>query len=225
MGGAFIAMMFPTTLGGVAFDLDGVLTDTATAHYRAWKRLADTLSIPFDEHANEALKGIDRMGSLDRIIGDRPDFDSAARKRLANKKNQWYLEEVSRFGPNDLFPGAKAALLQCRDAGLKIALASASRNAPLLIERLSIADLFDVVIDPASVAHGKPAPDIFAAAATHFHIPSTEMLGVEDAPAGIAAIKAAGMVAIGIGDPMILNDADRVIPAICDFDLSDYMAR
>jgi beta-phosphoglucomutase len=54
---------------GVAFDLDGVLTDTAAAHYRAWKRLAETLDIPFDEDANEALKGVDRMGSLALILG------------------------------------------------------------------------------------------------------------------------------------------------------------
>ena len=118
------------TLKGVAFDLDGVLTDTARAHYRAWKKLADSLGIPFDEERNEALKGVDRMGSLALILGDRPAYDLTERQRLAARKNDWYLEEIAHFGPADLFPGARAALEQCRAAGLGIALASASRNAP-----------------------------------------------------------------------------------------------
>jgi len=211
-------------LAGVAFDLDGVLTDTARAHYRAWKKLADSLGIPFDEEANEALKGVDRMGSLALILGDRPGYDAAERERLAAQKNAWYLEEIAHFGPGDLFPGAREALDQCRAAGLRLALASASRNAPLLLARMQIADLFDAVIDPASVAAGKPAPDIFLAAAKAIGAGPAHVLGVEDAPAGIEAIRAAGMPALGVGEPGPLAGADWVIPAIADFDLADYSA-
>ncbi|MDQ0251949.1 beta-phosphoglucomutase [Sphingomonas kyeonggiensis] len=207
---------------GVAFDLDGVLTDTARAHYRAWKKLADMLAIPFDEEANEALKGVDRMGSLKLILGDRPGYDDAERIRLATLKNDWYLEEIAHFGPGDLFPGAREALEQCRAAGLGIALASASRNAPLLIARMQVADLFDTIIDPASLAAGKPAPDIFLAAAEALGVDPAAMLGVEDAPAGVQAIHAAGMKALGVGDPAALPDADWIIPAIADFDLRNY---
>jgi beta-phosphoglucomutase len=206
-------------LKGVAFDLDGVLTDTARAHYRAWKRLADTLGIPFDEAANEALKGVDRMGSLALILGDRPGYDEAERARLAARKNDWYLEEIADFGPGDLFPGAREALEQCRAAGLGLALASASRNAPLLIARMEVAELFDGVIDPASLAAGKPAPDIFLAAARALGAEPAEVLGVEDAPAGVAAIHAAGMKAVGVGD---LPDADWRIASIAEFRLRDY---
>ncbi|MDH4743648.1 beta-phosphoglucomutase [Sphingomonas sp. CBMAI 2297] len=211
------------TLKGVAFDLDGVLTDTARAHYRAWKKLADSLGIPFDEEANEALKGVDRMGSLALILGDRPGHDMAERQRLAARKNDWYLEEIAHFGPGDLFPGARAALAQCRAAGLGIALASASRNAPLLIARMEVAELFDAVIDPASLAAGKPAPDIFLAAARALAVAPAEMLGVEDAPAGVVAIHAAGMKALGVGDRAALPEADWIIPAIADFDLAEYV--
>lgn len=211
-------------LAGVAFDLDGVLTDTARAHYRAWKRLADALGIPFDEAANEALKGVDRMGSLALILGDRPGYDDAERARLAARKNDWYLEEIAHFGPGDLFPGARAALEQCHAAGLGVALASASRNAPLLIARMEVDTLFDAVIDPAGVAAGKPAPDIFLAAARALGAAPARILGVEDAPAGIAAIRAAGMPALGVGAPGPLAGADWVIPAIADFDLADYAA-
>lgn len=217
-------MSSPVPLSAVAFDLDGVLTDTARAHYRAWRRLADTLDIPFDEAANEALKGVDRLGSLALILGDRAGYGDVERARLAARKNGWYLEEIAHFGPADLFPGARDALDQCRAAGLKLALASASRNAPLLLERMGIAGLFDAVIDPASVAQGKPAPDIFLAAAAAVGIPPAQMLGVEDAAAGIAAIKAAGMPALGIGDPAQLTKADRVIARIADFNLTEFAA-
>ena len=216
-------MSLPAQLQGVAFDLDGVLTDTARAHFRAWKRLADLLGIPFDEEANEALKGVDRMGSLALILGDRPGFGAAERARLAAQKNAWYLEEIAHFGTDDLFPGARDALHQCRSAGLGVALASASRNAPLLLERLGIAPLFDVVVDPASVAAGKPAPDIFLAAAAALSVPPAACLGVEDSEAGLAAIRAAGMPSLAVGSAPGLDAADRRIPAIAGFRLADYL--
>lgn len=209
-------------LAGVAFDLDGVLTDTARAHYRAWKKLADELGIPFDETANEQLKGIDRMGSLALLLGGRSGFDDAERQRLAARKNQWYLQEIERFGPDDLFAGAQAALDQCRAAGLKLSLASASRNAPLLLERLGIAGCFEVVVDPASVAAGKPAPDIFLAAAEALGVKPARLLGVEDSIAGVTAIKAARMPALGVGSREQLTAADWVIGSIADFRLADY---
>lgn len=216
-------MTLPRPLNAIAFDLDGVLTDTARAHYRAWKRLADTLGIPFDEAANERLKGVDRMGSLALILGDRPGYDNAERLRLAARKNDWYLDEIAGFGPADLFPGARDALQQCRAAGLKLALASASRNAPLLLERLGIAALFDTVVDPASVAEGKPAPDIFLAATAAVGAKPAATLGVEDSIAGLEAIRAAGMASVGVGDAAVLQ-ADRVIATIAEFNLGDYVA-
>lgn len=218
--------VFPRPLAAVLFDLDGVLTDTAHAHYVAWKRLADTLDIRFDAAANEALKGVDRMGSLDRILarGVRTVGD-AERAALAARKNDWYLEAIANFSSDDLFPGARGALEAVRVAGLGTALVSASRNAPVLIERMGIADLFDEVIDPASVAQGKPAPDIFLAAAAALGVDPAACLGVEDAPAGIAAIHAAGMLALGIGTRDALPDADAILASLADFRLGDYHAR
>lgn len=217
-------MTFPRPLDAIAFDLDGVLTDTARAHYRAWKRLADKLGIAFDEEADEALKGVGRMEALALLLGDRPGFDKDARFALAARKNGWYLVEIAGFGPADLFPGARAALEECREAGLGLALASASRNAPLLLDRLGIASLFDAVVDPAALAAGKPAPDIFLAAAAALGAAPARCLGVEDSVAGIAAIRAAGMASLGIGAARTLPFADRVIAAIGDFRLEDYLA-
>ncbi|HEV2595013.1 MAG TPA: beta-phosphoglucomutase [Sphingomicrobium sp.] len=205
----------------LVFDLDGVLTDTARAHYIAWKALADHLGIPFDEEANEALKGIDRNGSLDLILslGDR-DYDEQERAVLADRKNGHYQQLIADFGPADVLKGAREGLERARSAGLPMALASVSRNAPALLDRLGIAHFFDVVIDPATVSRSKPDPAIFLAAARELGIEPSACLGIEDSRAGIAAIKAAGMTALGVGDPAVLDAADAVVADLSSVDWS-----
>lgn len=205
-------------LEAVIFDLDGVLTDTANVHYHAWKRLADELGIDFDREVNRRLKGVDRMASLE-IILERAGrtFDEAEKAALAERKNRHYRTEIEAFTPDDLLPGALAALNAVKAAGLGIGLASASRNAPALLERLGIADRFDFIADPAQVARGKPDPEIFLAAARGLGVEPAACLGVEDAAAGIAAIKAAGMSALGIGDRAELAAADAVLAGLIDF--------
>ena len=194
------------------FDLDGVLADSARLHFTAWKALADSLGIAFDEADNEALKGVDRMGSLRHILalGGRamPEVEMIA---LAERKNAEYVAAVATMTPADLLPGATALLDGCTDRGLRLALASASRNAPLVLDRLGIADRFDCVADPAAV-RPKPAPDLFLAPAHALGVPPDRCVGFEDAEAGIAAIKAAGMRAVGIGDADRLAAADIVYP-------------
>ena len=199
----------------VIFDLDGVLTDTAMLHYRAWKRLADEIAVPFDETVNHRLRGVDRATSLEIILerAARP-YSADERRALAERKNQYFRESIATFTPSQLFPGARAVLEAVRARGVRTALASASQNAAQLIERLGIAALFDYVVNPASVAAGKPAPDIFLAAAAALGVPPSACLGVEDAVAGVAAIKAANMFAVGIGDAQNLAAADVVVPDI-----------
>jgi beta-phosphoglucomutase len=207
----------------VIFDLDGVITDTAHYHYLAWKRLADSLGIPFDEAFNERLKGVDRMGSLELILG-RSDkhFSDEEKRALAEQKNNDYLQLIGTMTPSDLLPGAVEALRSVRQAGLKVGLASVSKNAPLVLERLGITDRFDYVVDANQIRRGKPDPEIFLTAAEHLEVPPAACIGVEDAVAGIQAIKAAGMYAVGVGDPAILKEADKVIPGLSAFRLSDY---
>jgi beta-phosphoglucomutase len=202
------------------FDLDGVLADSATAHYAAWRRLADELGIAFTSHDNEALKGVDRMGSLRHILAlggqSRPEAEMLA---LATRKNGYYLDAVTHMSPADLLPGAETLVRAAKAAGLACAVASASRNAPLLLDRLGIAPLFDFVADAGAIAEGKPAPDIFLACATALGVAPADCIGFEDAVAGIEAIRAAGMVAVGIGDPAVLGEADIVYPTTAAVDL------
>jgi len=207
----------------VIFDLDGVITDTAHYHYLAWKRLADSVGAPFDEAFNEGLKGIDRMGSLELILARAPRVYTDDEKRaLADAKNRHYVELIATMTAADLLPGALRALEEVRAAGLKIGLASVSRNAFTVLDRLGIRDRFDDVVDAATVARGKPDPEIFLTAAAHLDVDPADCLGVEDAAAGVASIKDAGMFAVGVGDPQVLGRADRVIPSMAAFRLGDY---
>jgi len=207
----------------VIFDLDGVLTDTAHYHYLAWKRLADTLGIAFDQAANEHLKGIDRMGSLDLILGPAAQkYTQAQKLALADDKNLHYQQLIASMTPADLLPGALDALHSVKAAGLKLGLASVSKNALTVVERLGIRALFDDIVDAATIAKSKPDPEIFLTAARHVMVEPSHCLGVEDSIAGIRSIKSAGMTALGIGDPAILTEADRVIAGLHLFSLADY---
>jgi beta-phosphoglucomutase len=204
----------------VIFDLDGVITDTARYHYLAWKRLAETQGVHFDEAFNEHLKGIDRMGSLELILASaKRSYTQEEKLALADQKNKHYVELISTMSPADLLPGAVEALDASRAAGLKIGLASVSKNAFAVLAMLGITRKFDYVVDAARIAKGKPDPEIFLKAASELGVSPSRCLGVEDAVAGVASIKAAGMTALGVGDPVVLAQADRVIPGLDRFSL------
>lgn len=207
------------------FDLDGVLADSAVLHYAAWQRLADELGIAFDAQANEALKGVDRTGSLRLLLhrGER-DYDPATFAALSDRKDGFYRELLANVTAADLLPGAETLIASARRAGLKLAVASASRNAGVLLDRLGIREQLDHVADAAAIAHPKPAPDIFLACAAALGIAPNDCIGFEDAAVGVEAIVAAGMVAVGIGDAAVLARAALVFPTTAAVDLARVLA-
>jgi beta-phosphoglucomutase len=208
----------------IIFDLDGVITDTAHYHYLAWRKLAMSLDVPFDAVFNEQLKGIDRMGSLELILARSTKKYSLEEKLiLADRKNSDYQDLIHNMTPNDLLPGAQATLKAVRDAGLKIGLASVSKNAFAVLDRLGIASDFDYVVDATKISRSKPDPEIFLTAAENLGVLPSACIGIEDSVAGLQSIKSSGMYAIGIGDPTILTQADRVIPGLDQFNLSEYL--
>lgn len=214
-----------TRFSAAIFDLDGVLADSARAHFVAWKRIADELSIPFDETANEALKGVDRMGSLRHILAlGAVTLEEAEMVALATRKNGYYLDAVAGMSPADLLPGAAELVVRCRAEGMKTAVASASRNARALLERVGMAGAFDFIADAGAVAASKPAPDIFLACSSALEVAPAAAIGFEDAAAGIEAIRAAGMFAVGIGDPVTLGRAHMVFADTASVDLDAVMA-
>jgi beta-phosphoglucomutase len=197
------------------FDLDGVIVDTAKYHYLAWKRLANEMGFDFTETDNERLKGVSRTRSLEILleIGG-STIDDAAKAKLADQKNSWYVDYISHMDVSEPLPGA-AEYLQCiRAKNVKIALGSASKNAPLILERIGISSFFDAIVDGNKVSKAKPDPEVFLRAAEELHIAPAECVAFEDAEAGIEAAHRAGMSAVGIGNASVLKDAEIIIPGL-----------
>ncbi len=206
----------------VIFDLDGVITDTARYHFLAWKQLANQEGIDIDEEFNETLKGVDRMSSLERILAKgKKQYTEAEKLALADTKNEHYKELIKAITAKDLLPGALSTLQALKKMGIKIGLASVSKNAATILDRLGITNLFDYVVDANKIKRGKPDPEIFLTAAQVLQVSPEQCIGVEDAVVGVQAIKSANMYAIGVGDKNILNQADSIIADLTQFPIND----
>jgi len=204
----------------IIFDLDGVIIDTAHYHYIAWKRLASEFNINLTPQQNELLKGVSRMRSLELILElGNIHLDESERERLAEKKNKWFVEYIESIRPEEIFPGVRELLQAIRQQGIKVALASSSKNAPRVIEILGISHEFDAVVDGTMVAHSKPDPEIFLLAAKKLDIKPVNCVVFEDAEAGVEAALAAGMKCVGVGSVEQLGKANKVIARTGDFKL------
>jgi len=207
----------------IIFDLDGVLTDTSEYHYLAWKHLADDEGIPFTRQENdEHLRGVSRRESLMYIIRGRT-YSEEQIQEMMDRKNRYYNEMIKTMTPNDLVPGGRELLQEIRQAGIKVAVASGSKNCRLVLEHLDIMNYLDGVADGYSVSNSKPAPDIFVFAAGLVNTPTSQCLVVEDADAGIESAKTGGMMALGIGPNERFHRADKVLPSLANKHLSDLL--
>ena len=200
------------------FDLDGVIVDTAHYHYLAWKRLANALGLDLTPDDNERLKGVSRMQSLEIVlqIGGITANDEE-KGLLADQKNGWFTVLIEQMKPDEIFPGVRELIEELKAAGIKVALASSSKNAPTVIERLGVRSLFEVIVDGTMVAHTKPDPEIFLSTAEKLGIPPSECVVFEDAEAGVEAALAAGMKCVGVGSTERLGKAHLVIARTGEF--------
>ena len=209
-------------LKAVIFDLDGVIADTARFHYQAWKKLASEIGINLTYEFNENLKGVGRMESLDLILAlTEKDYSNEEKIGLANKKNRYYLEFVSRMTPSDLLPGVVKCFEVIKDNNIKIVLASASKNSLDVIKRLEIKNYFDYVVSSKDILKSKPNPEIFIKAAKGVKVATKNCVGVEDSIAGILAINACNMFSVGIGNKKNLYPADICIKNLTEFDIEE----
>lgn len=198
---------------GVIFDLDGVLVDTAVFHFQAWKRLAQELGFDFTEIENEQLKGVSRIASLEKILNwAGVDASESEKIEMAERKNRWYLDLVEQMKADEILPGALELLHWLKKNGYQVALGSASKNAPLILEKTGMISFFDVLVDGNSVSLSKPNPEVFLKAARDLKLLPEVCLVFEDAQAGVDAARAAGMSVIGIGSN--LNGTDLSISSL-----------
>jgi beta-phosphoglucomutase len=214
------------TIKAVIFDLDGVITDTAQYHYIAWKQLAASLGIEFGIEDNERIKGLSRMASLDIILGmGQMPLNEPGRLKLAEVKNQHYLTLIETMSAEDILPGTERVLAKLKQKNYKIGLASASKNALKVLDKLGLSAQFDYIADAHSVENSKPHREVFLKVATALNVSPNECVAVEDAVAGVEAIKRAGMYAVGIGCEKVLYDANVVLEGLNEFNLEDIIAR
>jgi|SRR5450759_2845621 len=203
------------------FDLDGVIVDTARYHFLAWKRLTDQLGILFTEEDNERLKGVSRMASLEIIleIGNRR-LDENRKLEYATLKNNWYIEYIKTMTPDEILPGCLPFIKELRNANFRIAIGSASKNTPMILERVGIQGLFDAVADGNTISKAKPDPEVFLKAAEMIGVKPGNCVVFEDAVAGVQAALNAGMLCIGIGSPKILTEAHFVVSGLSEMNLA-----
>ncbi|MDF2631190.1 MAG: beta-phosphoglucomutase [Symbiobacteriaceae bacterium] len=202
------------------FDLDGVIVDTAKYHYLAWRRLANELGFDFTEHDNERLKGVSRVRSLEILleIGG-VTLDAQTQAALAAKKNDWYVEMIAKMDESEVLPGARRFLAECRTAGIRTALGSASKNAMLILRNVGLVDQFDVIIDGNKTSAAKPDPEVFLLGAHALGVATAHCVVFEDAEAGVEAALRAGMRCVGIGSPQTLHRANLIISGLAEMTL------
>ena len=200
----------------VIFDLDGVLVDTARYHDQAWEELATGFGYALTEADRHALKGRSRADSLEYILEQAgwEDADPAQKSRWLQAKNARYLELVEELTPHDAAEGAQDLLGHLREAGIKLALGSASQNATKVLSKIGMEGAFDSVVDGTRTTRSKPDPQVFEMAASDLGLEPKDCIVIEDAQAGIQAALAGGFRTIGLGDPLVLAQAHRVIASL-----------
>jgi beta-phosphoglucomutase len=204
------------------FDLDGVIVDTAHYHFLAWQRLGKELGVDLTEKENERLKGVSRMQSLQIILDlGKVNISKDRKESLADRKNEWFVEYVEAMKPTEIFPGVAKLISAIRKKGIKVALASSSKNAPRVIELLGIAKLFDALVDGSMIIDTKPDPEIFLLAAQKLNIKPEHCVVFEDAEAGVEAAIRAGMKCVGVGSAAILGKANKIVTKTADFKVEE----
>jgi beta-phosphoglucomutase family hydrolase len=200
------------------FDLDGVLTDTASVHAAAWKQMFDeylrtradrdgTEFRPFDVKSDYGpyVDGKPRLAGTDSFLrsrgielpaggpGDAPDAETIF--ALSTRKNDLVQEKIVTVGV-DVYPGSVRYLHAVKEAGLTTAVVSSSANAEQVLRVAGLSDLIDHRVDGVTAKErglpGKPAPDTFLAAAADLGVGKDEAVVFEDALAGVASGKAGG---------------------------------
>lgn len=197
---------------GAIFDLDGVIVDTAVYHYAAWKELANELGFEFTEADNERLKGVSRMKSLEILLSiGNISASEEQKEKWATEKNERYVKLLENLNEKSLLNGAYDYLKLLKSKGVLTALGSASKNAPFILEKLKISDLFDAVVDGNSVSKAKPDPEVFIKGAQLLGLKPEECTVFEDSQAGIEAARKGGFGIIAVDKYGVLKDADKYI--------------
>lgn len=185
------------TAGGVIWDVDGTLVDTAEMHFAAWTELCRQRNLPFSRASFVATFGMRNPEVLRELFGDR--FDRKAMDELGTSKEALYREALRAQGVA-LLPGARQLLEELQRASFVQALGSSAprENIDLIVEQTGTGQFFKAITAMEDTERGKPDPQVFLIAAGRVGMPATRCVVIEDAVAGIQAAKAGGMRAVAV---------------------------
>ncbi len=218
------------TLAGAIFDVDGVLV--ASPHEQAWRQALAGYADPArftTEFYQAHVAGKPRLDGARATLEGLDVTDAAARAPEYARKKQALIDQLIADGSFEAFPDAVRFADGLHAAGLRLALASSSKNVAAMLRRLSLPDgrpllsIFDADLSGTDVPHGKPDPALFLLAAKALKEPPAQCVVVEDASVGIAAARAGGMASVGIarlGDEAMLQaaGADLVVTSLDQVD-------
>ncbi|WP_462409551.1 beta-phosphoglucomutase [Neobacillus sp. Marseille-QA0830] len=211
-------------ISAVIFDLDGVIVSTDEYHYQAWKQISDEENIYFDRKINERLRGVSRMESLEIILSHSDKrYGENEKQLLAQRKNEIYRELLNKLSPRDILPGVIDLLLNIKARDMKMAIGSSSKNTPFILQQIGLNAAFDAIADGNNIQKSKPHPEVFLLAAGMLGVQPHECAVIEDAEAGIAAAKAAGMKAVGVGSAANCMDADIKIDNLSNLNINQLL--
>lgn len=208
----------------VIFDLDGVLVTTDVLHFNAWKALAEELGITnFTKADNARQRGVSRMASLEVVL-EKSDKKYTDEEKLAfaEKKNTNYVNSLDTLSEKDVLPGSFEFLAFLKEKGIKTALGSASKNAPLILEKTNLTDKLDAISCGLDTTKSKPDPEVFLVAAKKLGMDPGVCMVVEDSDAGIEAAKAGGMYALAVGEAKNNPFADFSAESLEFFDYKNF---
>jgi beta-phosphoglucomutase len=196
----------------VLWDLDGTLVDSAEQHWQAWRDTLEAAGLGVTPEQFRETFGQRNDAILSQWLGAGVPADR--RRTIGDAKEARYRDLVAGGGLTPL-PGAGEWVRRLARAGWRQAVASSAprRNVEVVVAALGIAEHFGALVAAEDVTHGKPAPDVFLAAAGRLGVPPARCVVVEDAPAGIEAARRAGMASIGVG-PAGFAPADVVVASL-----------
>ncbi|UKS65153.1 beta-phosphoglucomutase [Rossellomorea marisflavi] len=204
----------------VIFDMDGVLTDTMPLYYEATRDTLLPFGIDYTWEQNDRLKGISRRETIRTV------WEEAGRKieedleiRLAEERNRHYLQLMDSLTPDQVLPGMESFLKELRENGIRMAVASSSRNAPEVLKKTGLSWAFEYIIDPLSLTRGKPDPEIFLKAREVLGVEERKCVGIEDGEAGLRGLLETGMFTVGVGSDPFMSNADWSIASTGDLTL------
>lgn len=195
-------------MGVVLFDVDGTLLDSAAAYRRIWRTWSSSHALEFETvwAATHGRRPVETFAEVAPHLDPRREY--AAIRALADAEGDAY----------QAMPGARE-LLSALPAGRWALVTSAPLESVVVRFRSVGLAVPDVIVDGDSVTEGKPAPEGFLRAAAHLGVPAGACLVVEDAPAGVAAGRVAGMRVLAIASthpPEALTAADECFPTLRD---------